>query len=61
MSEEIKVHVVKVNNRPHYYLRYTDPETGKRVAKSSEETDRQKAVKAAGKWEDDLRLVAISV
>jgi integrase len=55
MREEIKVHVVKVNNRPHYFMRYTDPETGKRVAKSSGETDREKAVKAAGKWEDDLR------
>lgn len=55
MTDEIKVHVVKVNNRPFWYLRYTDPETGKRAAKSSEETDRTKAVKAAGKWEDDLR------
>ena len=36
-------------------MRYTDPETGRRVAKSSEETDREKAIKAAGKWEDDLR------
>src|SRR5262245_4038377 len=55
MAHEIKVHVVKVNNRPYWYLRYPDPETGKRIAKSSEETDREKAVKAAGKWEDDLR------
>ena len=55
MTDEIKVHVVKVNNRPFWYMRYTDPETGRRVAKSSEETDRTKAIKAAGKWEDDLR------
>jgi integrase len=55
MSDEIKVHIVRVNNRPFWYMRYTDPETNRRVAKSSGETDRQKALKAAGKWEKDLR------
>ena len=55
MNDEIKVHVVRVNNRPYWYMRYTDPETGRRVAKSSEETDKAKAMKAAGKWEDDLQ------
>src|SRR6478672_4740379 len=55
MSDEIKVHVVKVNNWPCLYMRYTDPETGRRVARSTEQTDRKKALKAAGAWEDDLK------
>lgn len=55
MTDEIKVHLVRVNNRPYWFMRYTDPETGRRVVKSSKETDRAKALKAAGKWEDDLR------
>jgi hypothetical protein len=25
MTGEIKVHLVKVNNRPYWYMRYTDP------------------------------------
>ena len=54
--DEIKVHLVKVNNRPCWYMRYTDPETGKRVAKATGETIRSKALKEAGKWEDDLRV-----
>jgi hypothetical protein len=25
MTGEIKIHLVKVNNRPYWYMRYTDP------------------------------------
>lgn len=54
MESEIKVHVVKVNNRPYLYMRYTDPETGRKIAKSTGETDKDAALKAAGKWEEDM-------
>jgi integrase len=35
-------------------MRYTDPLTGKRVAKSTETDNRTKAERAAAKWEADL-------
>lgn len=55
MTDEIKVHVLKFGHRQCWYMRYTDPETGRRVTRSTEETVKDSAIKAAGKWEDDLR------
>lgn len=54
MSEEIKVRVVKYPDRENLVLRYRDPYTGRHVTKSAETSDRDEAIKAAGKWEDDL-------
>ena len=54
MSEEIKVYVID-KGRTNLYLRYTDPMTNKRVDKSSKTGKRADAVKAAGKWEAELR------
>lgn len=54
MQESIKVHVVDYG-RSSLYLRYTDPHTGKQIAKSSGTSNRKEATKAAGKWEDELR------
>lgn len=53
-NEQIKVQVID-RGRKCLYLRYTDPMTGKDIEKSSECTTRKDAVKAAGKWEAELR------
>jgi hypothetical protein len=55
MSEEAKVYVLTKVGRKNLYLRFTDPTTGKRVEKSAETSKRAEAVKAAGKWEAELR------
>lgn len=52
--KEIKVSVVDYG-RKFLQLRYVDPLTGKQKTKSSETNDRKQAIKAAGKWEDELR------
>jgi hypothetical protein len=52
--ETIKVHVIDYG-RKFLYLRYRDPITGEQSAKSSECTTEAAALKAAGKWEDELR------
>jgi hypothetical protein len=54
VEESIKVHVVDYG-RKSLYLRYTDPHTGKQIAKSAKTSNRKEATKAAGKWEDELR------
>jgi integrase len=41
--------------RSVYYMRYKCPITGRRIAKSTGETDEAAAWKAAGKWQDELR------
>lgn len=53
-NNEIKVHVVDYG-RKCLYMRYADPVTGKHVAKSTGTSKRKDAVKAAGKWEAELR------
>ena len=53
--EEIKVNVVKYPDRENLVLRYVDPMTGKTKTKSAKTSSRAKAIKEAGKWEDDLR------
>ena len=55
MSEEIKVTVCKYPDRPNLVLRYIDPLTGKQKTKSAGTSDEGEAIKAAGKWEDELR------
>jgi len=55
MSDEIKVTVVKFPDRDNLMLRYIDPMTGKPKHKTSGTTNRKDAVKAAGKWEAELR------
>lgn len=54
MADEITVHVVDYG-RSKLYMRYTDPITGKHVARSTGATTQKEAEKAAGKWEDELR------
>ena len=55
MSEEIRVSVASYGSGRALMLTYKDPTTGKKVAKTSGTTDRGEAIKAAGKWEDELR------
>ncbi len=53
-DSEIKV-TVSNYGRKYLYMRYRDPVTGKNIAKSTGKTTMKEAVKAAGKWEDELR------
>ena len=55
MTDEIKVTVCKYPDRENLVLRYVDPLTGKQKTKSAGTADEGEAIKAAGKWEDDLR------
>ncbi len=55
MSEEIKVTVCRYRDRPNLVLRYVDPLSGKQKTKSACTTDEGEAIKAAGKWEAELR------
>jgi integrase len=55
MQDTIKVHVVKYPDRDNLVLRYLDPLTNKHVTRSARTTRQSEAVKAAGKWEAELR------
>lgn len=55
MTDEIKVHVVKYPDRQNLVMRYRDPETGRQVQRSTGTTKQKEAVKAAAKWEAELR------
>jgi len=55
MSDDIKVAVVKYPDRENYVMRYTDPITGKHVARSTKTHIMRDAERAAAKWEDELR------
>jgi integrase len=54
-GEEIRVTVCRYGDRKNLLLRYVDPLTGKQRTKSAGTPDEATAIKAAGKWEDDLR------
>jgi integrase len=49
------VHVVDYGPHRSLVLRYTDPMDGRQKTKSAKTRSRPQAIKAAGKWEDDLR------
>ncbi len=53
--EEIRVHVVKYPDRANLVMRYRDPFNGRHVQRSTRTTKHSQAVKAAGKWEAELR------
>lgn len=55
MLENITVHLVKQKGRTNLAMRYTDPESGKQVWKTSGTAKQKDAVKAAAKWEAELR------
>lgn len=52
--DEIKVGIID-RGRKYLYMRYLDPLTGKFVERSAGTQKRSEAVKAAGKWEAELR------
>lgn len=54
MNESITVHVVDYG-RSNLYMRYTDPITGKQIAKSTGTKKKAEAVKVAAKWEAELQ------
>lgn len=53
--EEIKVHVAKLSGRKYLLMRYIDPNTNRRVARSTGTTKRKEAEKVAAKWEAELQ------
>lgn len=55
MNEEIRVHVVKQNDRKNLYMRYVDPETGEHVKRSTGTHKKREAERSAAKWEAELR------
>lgn len=55
MNEEIRVHVVDYGKGRNLMMRYTDPFTGKHVARSAGTRNTTKAERAAAKWEDELQ------
>src|SRR3954471_23874754 len=55
MTDEIKVYVASYGDGRKLMLRYTDPLTGKRVAKTAGTRNRREAEREAGKWQAELR------
>ena len=54
MTSEIRVYVASYG-RKFLYMRYTDPMTGERIAKSTGKADPKEAAKVAAKWEAELQ------
>lgn len=54
-SSEIEVSVYKVADRANLLMRYTDPRTARRVARSTGTNNRRQAERKAAKWEAELR------
>ena len=55
MSDQIKVHVVMFADRANLMMRYTDPISGKQVARSTGTSRKRDAERIAAKWEAELR------
>ena len=55
MNEEIKVYVVKYQDRYNYAMKYTDPGTGQNVRRSTGTSKKREADKIAAKWESALQ------
>jgi hypothetical protein len=53
--DEIRVHVVDYGKNRNLMMRYRDPFNGKHVARSTGSRNMIKAIKAAAKWESELR------
>jgi len=54
-AKQVSVHVVRYKDRPNWVMRYTDPNTGKQVIRSSGTSNRKEATKLAAQWEGELR------
>ena len=54
-ENEIKVTVCYYKDRKNLVLRYIDPISNRHKTKSAKTGDEAEAIKAAGKWEDELR------
>ncbi len=54
-DNQIKVLVVAYPDRKYLTMRYTDPMSGRRVAKTTGTTNRREAEKIAAKWEAELQ------
>src|SRR4051812_4913126 len=52
---EIKVTIFKRTGQDVFYMQYTDPETGRKIPRTTKKTVRRDAERVASKWEDDLR------
>jgi len=54
MPDEITVKVTKYSDRRFWVMYYVDPVTERLVTRSTRQTTRAKAQKAAGRWEEEL-------
>lgn len=52
---EIKVSIFRRAGTKTYLMQYRDPETGNKTRKSSEQTDKRKAERAAANWEKEIK------
>lgn len=55
MSEEIRVHVIDYGSGRNLMMRYKCPNTSKQIARSTGTRNSREALKAAAKWEAELR------
>lgn len=55
MNAAIRVHVVKYADRDNLVMRYRDPDTGRQVQRSTGTRNEREAIRAAAKWEAELR------
>ena len=55
MSDDIRVSVMRYQDRPSLILVYVDPVSGKRKTKSAGTANEKNAWKAAAAWEEELR------
>ena len=54
-DNEIKVVVVKYPDRKNLTMRFTDPMTGKQIARSTRTANHRQAERCAAKWEAELQ------
>ena len=53
--EDVKVYVARYGDRKNLMMRYTDPVTGKLVARSTGTTSKREAERISAKWEAELQ------
>jgi integrase len=52
---ELRVYVFQFGSRDHLRMQYADPATGKKITRTTGETNRRKALAVAAVWQDELR------
>jgi integrase len=55
MQDTIRVSLVRLAGRSAWYMQYRHPDTGRKVRRSTDQTNKRDAERAAAKWEAELR------